>query len=172
LAAGVDEIAHLPGYYVDPAHPDWFPITEADAALAARKNVDVVTTTYVTADEVKNSEELKKAQAIQVHNLRLLHDAGVRLAIGPDVYGVTSLAEAMNLYQLKVFDNLTLLKMWSETTPEVIFPKRKIGHLQEGYEASFLVLEGCPIQDFANVKNIRLRFKQGHQIVERAAPSQ
>ena len=48
---------------------------------------------------------------IQVHNLRLLHDAGVELAIGPDVYGVTSLAEAMNLYLLKVFDNLTLLKM-------------------------------------------------------------
>jgi imidazolonepropionase-like amidohydrolase len=161
LAAGIDEIAHLPGYYVDPAHPDWFSITEEDAALAARKGVDVVTTTYVSADEIKEPEELKKAQAIQIHNLRLLHNAGVKLAIGPDVYGVTSLAEAMNLYQLKVFDNLTLLKMWSEATPEVIFPKRKIGHLQEGYEASFLVLDGNPLENFANVKKIRLGLKQG-----------
>ena len=169
LTAGVGEVAHLPGYYVDPAHPDWFRITEGDAALAAKKNVDVVTTTYVTADDVKDPEELKKAQAIQFHNLRLLQDAGVKLAIGPDVYGVTSLAEAMNLYQLKVFDNLTLLKMWSEATPEVIFPKRKIGHLQEGYEASFLVLDGNPVEDFANVKNIRLRFKQGHLIGDHAA---
>jgi hypothetical protein len=52
LAAGVDEIAHLPGYYVVPAHPDWFPITEEDAALAARKGVDVVTTTYVSTEPV------------------------------------------------------------------------------------------------------------------------
>jgi imidazolonepropionase-like amidohydrolase len=168
LAAGVDEIAHLPGYYVDPKHPDWFPITAADAALAARQGVDLVTTTYVATDEIKNPEELKKAQAIQVANLRLLHDAGVKLAIGPDVYGVTSLAEALNLYQLKVFDNLTLLKMWSEATPEVIFPKRKIGRLKDGYEASFLVLDANPLEDFANVKNIRLRFKQGQFIGDHA----
>jgi len=164
LAAGVDEIAHLPGYYVDPAHRDWFPIAPQDAALAARKGVDVVTTTYVSTDEIKNADELRKAQAVQVHNLRMLHDAGVKLAVGPDVYGVTSLAEAMNLYDLRVFDNLTLLKMWSENTPEVIFPNRKIGRLQEGYEASFLVLEGNPLEDFKNVRSIRARYKQGHFI--------
>jgi imidazolonepropionase-like amidohydrolase len=169
LAAGVDEIAHLPGYYPDLAHPDWFPITAADAALAASKGVDVVTTTYVPTDEVKDPEKLKKMQAIQVHNLRILHDAGVKLAIGPDVYGVTSLAEAMNLYQLKAFDNLTLLKMWTEASSEVIFPSRKIGHLQDGYEASFLVLDRDPIENFENVKGIRLRFKQGNFISDHAA---
>lgn len=169
LAAGVDEIAHLPGYYVDLAHPDWFPITEADAALAASKGVDVVTTTYVATDEIKDPEKLKKAQAIQTHNLRLLHDAGAKLAIGPDVYGVTSLAEAMNLYQLKVFDSLTLLKMWTEASAEVIFPNRRIGHLQEGYEASFLVLDRDPLENFENVKTIRLRFKQGRFIPDHGA---
>lgn len=161
LAASVDEIAHLPGYYLDPAHPDWFPITRQDAELAARKGVDVVTTTYVATAEIKQPDELDKARAVQIHNLRVLHDAGVRLAIGPDVYGVTALAEAMNLYALKVFDNLTLLKMWAETTPEVIFPERKIGHLGEGYEASLLVLNGNPLENFLNVRNIRMRFKQG-----------
>ncbi len=169
LAAGVDEIAHLPGYYVDLAHAEWFPITEADAALAARKGVDVVTTTYVATDEIKDPEKLKKVQAIQAQNLRLLHDAGVKLAIGPDVYGVTSLAEAMNLYQLKVFDNLTLLKMWSEDAAEVIFPNRKIGRLQDGYEASFLVLDRNPLENFENVKTIRLRFKQGGFLPDHAA---
>jgi imidazolonepropionase-like amidohydrolase len=165
LAADVDEIAHLPGYYVDPTHPEWFPITKEDAALAARKGVDVVTTTYVATDEIKKPEDLKKAQAIQINNLRLLHDAGVKLAVGPDVYGVTSLAEIMNLYQLKVFDNLTLLKMWSENSPALIFPGRKIGHLQDSYEASFLVLDGNPLEDFMNIEKIRLRFKQGNFIV-------
>ena len=77
------------------------------------------------------------------------------------MYGVTSLAEAMNLFEWKVFDNLTLLKIWSEATSELIFANRKIGRLQEGYEASFLVLDGNLLEDFAKVKNIRLRFKQG-----------
>ena len=164
LTAGVDEIAHMPGYYPDfssRANLSWFPITKQDAELAARKKVDVVTTTYVSQAELKNPDELKQARAIQAGNLRLLHKAGVKLAIGPDVYGVTSLAETMNLYDLKVFDNLTLLKMWCEATPEVIFPNRKIGHLKEGYECSFLVLSGDPIQDFANVQKIEMRIKQG-----------
>ena len=51
--------------------------------------------------------------------------------------------------------------MWSEDTPHMIFPERKIGHLKEGYEASFLVLAGNPLEDFSQVKNIRIRFKQG-----------
>jgi len=164
LAAGIDEINHMPGYYPDLTHPDWFPITQADAAEAARKGTFVVTTSYVSTAEMKKPEEQKQARDIQIKNLRLLHDAGVKLAIGPDVYGVTSLAEAMNLYDMKVFDNLTLLKMWCETSPATIFPNRKIGQLKDGYEASFLVLGRNPLERFENVKDIKLRFKQGHWI--------
>ena len=65
---------------------------------------------------------------------------------------------------LAVFDNLTLLKLWCQATPQAIFPHRKIGRLREGYEASFLVLKGNPIDDFANVRKIALRFKQGRRI--------
>jgi hypothetical protein len=36
----------------------------------------------------------------------------------------------------------------------VIFTRRKIGELREGYEASFLVLKGNPIEGFANVRSI------------------
>jgi imidazolonepropionase-like amidohydrolase len=86
---------------------------------------------------------------------------GVRVAIGSDSYRQTSLAEALNLHRLEVFDNLTLLKMWCETTASAIFPERKIGYLKNGYEASFLVLNGDPLRDFANVQKIDKRFKQG-----------
>ncbi|MDX1502800.1 MAG: hypothetical protein R3325_10595 [Thermoanaerobaculia bacterium] len=41
------------------------------------------------------------------------------------------------------------------------FPERKIGHLREGFEASFLVLGGNPLDDFLQVANIQRRFKQG-----------
>ena len=76
----------------------------------------------------------------------------------------------MNLHEMKVFDNLTLLKLWCETTARAIFPKRKIGHLKKGYEASFLVLSGNPIENFDNVKGIKMRFKQGHRVTVDQAP--
>lgn len=169
VAAGVDEINHLPGYYPDFAHPEWFPITQQDAELAARKGVMVVTTTYVSAFELKDQSQVKRAEEIQRRNLRLLHEAGVKIALGSDVYGTTSVVEVMNLYHMKVFDNLTLLKMWCESTAETIFPKRKIGKLQDGHEASFLVLKGNPIENFENVKEITMRFKQGNLILPEAA---
>jgi len=164
LAADVDEINHLPGHYPDVTHPEWFAITAADAALAARKGTVVVTTTYVAETEMgkpEQAEELRKARAIQVANLKLLRDAGVKIAIGPDVFGVTSLAEALNLKRLGVFDNRTLLDMWCRVSAETIFPKRKIGQLRDGYEASFLVLGANPLDSFDAVKDIRMRFKQG-----------
>jgi imidazolonepropionase-like amidohydrolase len=91
----------------------------------------------------------------------VLKKHGVRIAIGSDSYRQTSLVEVLNLHRLKVFDNLTLLKMWCETTAATIFPQRKIGFLKEGYEASFLVLDADPLQDFANVQKIYTRVKQG-----------
>jgi imidazolonepropionase-like amidohydrolase len=121
----------------------------------------VVTTTYVVVEEVKKPDEVTRMREIQAANLKPLRDAGVKIAIGPDVYTVTSLEEAMNLYDLKVFDNLTLLKMWCETSAATIFSRRKIGRLSDGYEASFLVLGGNPLERFENVKDIRVRFKQG-----------
>jgi len=54
-----------------------------------------------------------------------------------------------------------LLRMWTETTANAIFPGRKIGKLAPGYEASLLVLDGDPLVSFDNVKRIRLRVKQG-----------
>ncbi len=48
-----------------------------------------------------------------------------------------------------------------ETTAKTIFPERKIGALKPGYETSFLALEGNPLEDWQQVRKIKLRFKQG-----------
>ena len=45
----------------------------------------------------------------------LLNANGVRLAIGSDRPEDTSVAEFLYLKTLGMFDNLTLLKMWTET---------------------------------------------------------
>jgi imidazolonepropionase-like amidohydrolase len=103
----------------------------------------------------------QKAEKVFVRNLQLLKKHQVQIAIGSDSYPQTSAPEALYVYGLKVFDNLELLKMWCETTPATIFPRRKIGYLKNGYEASFLVLAGNPLQDFLNTQKIEMRVKQG-----------
>jgi imidazolonepropionase-like amidohydrolase len=108
------------------------------------------------------NENEKRFRKITIQNLRHLQDAGVPLIVGSDTHpGTGALAEIEFLRDTEVFSNLELLKMWSETTPHVIFPRRKIGALEEGYEANFLVLEENPIQDFSRLKRIRMRVKQG-----------
>lgn len=141
-----------------------FRITERDALLAARNRVAVVTTLVSAIERALQKEEGGPSDELRdllVHNLRLLRKHRVHIAVGSDSYRQTSLVEALSLHKLGAFDNRTLLKMWCETTATTIFPKRKIGYLKEGYEANFLVLDGDPLQDFANVQKIDRRFKQG-----------
>ncbi|MDR4496027.1 MAG: amidohydrolase family protein [Nitrospirales bacterium] len=185
VQGNVDEIAHLPGWFLpSPAQHSAVLLTEEDAKLAATNRTVVVTTTvaqhfhpaghhqadsngshhsHPTSEghEKQTAEQTSDvARDIQRHNLRILHQAGVTIAIGSD-HAETALAEALHLHQLRVFDNLTLLKMWCETTPQTIFPSRKIGRLDEGYEANFLVLKQNPLKDFRHVQDITFRFKQG-----------
>jgi imidazolonepropionase-like amidohydrolase len=51
--------------------------------------------------------------------------------------------------------------MLVETTPQAIFTSRKIGRLEEGYEASLLVLRENPLEDLERLGDVRLRMKQG-----------
>jgi imidazolonepropionase-like amidohydrolase len=170
--AGVDEINHLPGFRPENngivkgyQNLDRYGISEADAELAARRKIVVVTTSGESIDfSFKEGSSMKNAAEVRemlTHNLRILNRHGVRLAIGSDAFRKTSQPEALSLARLGAFDNLTLLKMWTENTAWTIFPKRQIGHLREGYEASFLALSGDPIKDFTNVQRIELKVKQG-----------
>ena len=159
VVAGVDEIAHFP--LLDVA-----PLTAQDARLAAAKRIVVDTTLSVPFPALVQQGLVRAADvpAIRIAlaaDLKLLRESGVRLAVGSDNVTDSSVRELFHLKELGVFDNLTLLKMWAETTPQSIFPKRNIGALSDGAEASFLALEGNPLEDLQNVRRIRLRFKQG-----------
>ena len=103
-------------------------------------------------------------RAVQSASLRTLTDSGVALAIGSDNVSDSSVLEAEHLQSLGVVDPLALLKLWTEDTPRSIFPQRRIGFLRDGYEASFLALEGNPLEDWRNIRRIKLRFKQGLEV--------
>ena len=180
VEAGVDVVMHLPAF-PDPLDrqaayrnkSNWeerYTISPSDIKFAAERGVMVVTTAASGSAEnfekpnslPSMNENEKRFRKITIQNLRHLKDAGVPLVVGSDTHpGAGALAEIEFLRDAEVFSNLELLTMWSETTPRAIFPQRKIGALEEGYEANFLVLEGNPIQDFSRVKKIRIRVKQG-----------
>ncbi|MDM7921022.1 MAG: amidohydrolase family protein [Pyrinomonadaceae bacterium] len=157
VESGVDEISHLPYLGSEP-------ISAADAKLAAKKGIVVVTTakliTWIPKNALPDSERPGVEKA-QIANLKMLLDNKVKVAIGSDNTSDTSVAEIEYLRGLNVFNDRTLLKMWTETTPRAIFPDRKIGKLANGYEASFLALEADPLADLMNVKKIKYRFKKG-----------
>ena len=178
VAAGVDEINHLPGFRPERdalAGYDRlarYVLTDADARQAAAHQVVVVTTVsgvleILAADtSAADRARVRAVRTMIVGNLRTLHRRGVPIALGSDRFRSTSSAEAFALHRLGVFDDLTLLKMWCETTAATIIPWRKLGKLADGYEASFLVLDGDPLADFEHVRGITLRVKQGRILPE------
>jgi imidazolonepropionase-like amidohydrolase len=165
--AGVDIIAHMPGYgYLGGADSAKYVLTPEMARAAATRGTAVITT--LSFGRRANAPDRNAAQAqrdaVSARNLRTLKEAGVVIAIGSDNFGATSRSEALYLSDLGVFSNAELLRMWSMTTARMIFPQRRLGALQDGHEASLLVLDADPIADFANTGKIRLRMMQGRLV--------
>jgi imidazolonepropionase-like amidohydrolase len=168
LKAGVDEMSHLPGYYFGlEDDPRKYELTEEDVKETARRGVwvDIVPVAieiFNPQDPILKAQIKERIDAVKIHNLKLLKRFNVKIAFGSDWHGRTPVIDVLYLQKLSVFSNLEMLRIWCEDTPRSIFPNRKIGLLKAGYEASFIVLDGNPLVDFEQIKNIRLRFKQGY----------
>jgi hypothetical protein len=166
-AAGVDEAAHVPGYAADApkAFKSLRPyfITDADARAAAREHM-VMTATASQAAYEKDPDERARMRSLLKANLVKLKNAGVRLLIGTDRQPDAGPEEATYLVDLGIFTRAEALNTLSLTTPQWIFPGRRIGRLATGYEASFLVLGGDPIRNFKEITDIRRRVKKGMQV--------
>ncbi len=169
LAAGVDVIAHLPGYAntLDEA-PERFALSEAAAAQAARQHTAVITTTAATALFKVDEASLAALRDVQRANLARLQAAGVPLLLGSDVFIGTARAELHALNALGM-DRTTLLRLATIATPRALFPSRKLGCFEPGCEASFLVLGGDPLADLTQVDMPMLRVKQGRLLTRLAA---
>lgn len=173
LKINLDGFAHAPGYGWDGDEKtrSEYEISDADLKLAAKKKIVVIPTARIGefyasgsnsgSDFTDKEARVKRAIERQKTLLNRMKKAGVTIAFGSDNFGHFLSDELDYLTANKFFDNLFLLKTAVETTPQTIFPTRKIGKLENGYETSFIVLSGNPIEDFAATKNINFRFKQG-----------
>lgn len=166
VRAGVDEINHLPGYQVrwkDGYDAAYYRITAATARRMKRRKIHADASYSLVETELfeKDSLRIKQRLAVQKANLLLLKKFKVSVTIGCDSYNLTAKTEMDYFRKLGIYSNLELLKMWSEVTAKAIFPNRKIAALQEGYEASFLVLGQNPLMSEEFRYHITLRIKQG-----------
>jgi len=169
LDAGIDALAHLPSGNDGIGVSDEEFWLEGETIQRAGRDSVTLTPTASLLVEDADPDTLQKEISRQREQLRNLHEAGVRVALGADEWEKTALYEAMYLHEHKFFDNETLLKIWTETTPQAIFPDRKIGRLVQGYEASFLVLAENPLDKFEAVRSIQRGVKQGKTIIDRAS---
>ena len=150
------QIGEGTGYGAEEIEP-WL-LTPADAMAARRAGTAVITTLMPSAPDDPRADLFR---TVHEKNLRLLNQTGVTLVVGSDQFAGTSVDELFYLQSLGVLDAAALLQLIAVQTPRVIFPDRQIGHLREGFEASFLVLGGNPLEDLAHVRDIRLRVKNG-----------
>jgi hypothetical protein len=164
VAAGVDEAAHMPGYVALEDPVSKYAITDADAAAAAKARITVVTTAWLGGNTRDPAKRLPAVQAMQKANLQKLQAAGVPLILGTDGDAGSVIKEARYLVSLGVVDAPTALRLLSVDTPRYIFPERKLGALEPGYEASFLALKADPGSDLATLSQIDLRVKQGLEL--------
>jgi imidazolonepropionase-like amidohydrolase len=166
VAGGVDDVAHMPGTgYDSTLGYDAFRIKPADAALAASHNVTVMTTLQWLSD-LDSSDRESVVRNVIKPNVALLRSYRIPILLGSDEFRASPVHEAEVVASLGVFSNRELLELWTHTTPQSLFPRRKIGKLADGYEASFLVLRTDPIADFSAIHSIALRVKQGRVLAE------
>lgn len=169
LAAGVDAIAHLPGYAnTADEPPEVFALSDAAAQLAARQRTAVITTTAATALFKLDTAPLAALREVQRANLAKLQAAGVPLLVGSDVFMGTARAELHALADLGL-ERATVLRLATQDTPRALFPRRNLGCFDPGCEASFLLLGGDPLADLTQVDMPLLRVKQGRLLTRLAA---
>lgn len=137
VAAKVHALVHLPYVIDEDRDVADLLLTAADAAAMAASGISVVPT--VTVSHIRyDGEKLATIQAVHRHNLTLLKDAGVRIGLGADQWTLNMHDELAYIRALAIFDGNEVIAMATANGAHIAFPERKIGKIEEGYEASFL----------------------------------
>jgi imidazolonepropionase-like amidohydrolase len=158
---GVDGIANLPAAADSTKGPK---LEAADWAKLAKKKTPVIP--LLSHAQTQGADA--GSQEIQAQRLKELLDNGVQVVIGSDDPQRTIRAELNYWFQNSRIDYGKALQIVCVATPQAIFPGRKIGRFDEGYEASFLVLDDNPLNNILKLRAISWKAKQGKIIAPTA----
>ncbi len=172
LDAGVDGLAHLPGYSASGAPSPPYVLDDGLVADLAARALPVTPTLargpaqlpFVPEQYRPSAEEQAAGRQFHRNLLRRLAAAGVPLALGADMGGLTARDEARYAVEIGGLTPAQALRSWSVDTPQAIFPDRATGRLADGFEASLLALACDPTEDWNCTDRIVRREKQGEPV--------
>ena len=166
VKAAVFAIVHAP--YAAPTEKllaENFMLTADDASAAAKAGIIVVPT--ATAPLLNyDGAKLAAIQAIQRHNLTLLRDAKVKLAVGADNYSRGLHDEVTTLRSFALFEGAEIINMATINGAELAFPERNIGKFANGYEASFIGYYFSPIGFWGSLNEPVIGMRAGMTMID------
>ena len=158
MKLGVDAFGNVPGNNWDGSgDAAKYDLSDDDLKKLAKKKTPVVAL-------FSHSQTVSGRTGAQEANgklLKRLFDNNVNIVIGSDDPQRNIRSELNYWFSLGVQDNKKVLKALCENTPKAIYPKRKIGKFDDGYEASFLVLTSNPLENFQKARLPVMKVKQG-----------
>lgn len=166
--AGADVAAHLPGYGgAEAPELESKRLTPGIAALVAASGMRVIPTYALIRGSAYEAEqpldpELAEQAAVQRENLRLLREAGVTFLMGTDGRGPIW-TEAEHLVEIGAFDHHDAAAMVLGSAA-LMFPERRVGCLEVGCEADFLILGADPTVNVRALRAIEGRVMQGQEL--------
>lgn len=164
--ARVAAIVHLPYKFskTDPTGADLM-ITADDARAAAAASIFVVPTLTAGFTDYDGAK-LAMIEAVQRHNLTLLRDAGVRIAIGADNYRLGLHDELTLMRATALFEGAAIIDMATTNGAQLAFTGRKIGVFDVGNEASFIAYFQSPLSDWAGTRTPVEGMRAGHVLID------
>ena len=161
LKLGVDGIANLPGYnWNGSGDVKKLELSDADLKLLAKKKTPVVT----LFSHAQSATPRPAVQAFHSGTLKRLFENNVNVVLGSNDSQRTGRAELNYWHMLGSLNTSSTLKVLVETTPRAIFPKRKIGKIEDGYEASFIVLSDNPLTNILKIRASAFKMKNGQWV--------
>lgn len=165
--AGVDTVAHLPGYRIAEGHTIAdYRLPDSAVKRAAEKGVTVIPTMAASSYYVKaHPADAAKVAGLYADNLRLLRKHRVRLLTGSDRFEGSVLDEIQALVRTRLFSAVDLVDMATVDTPKWMFPMRRVGCLKVGCEASFSVYAKNPLEDLSRLASPASVVNRGTMVV-------
>lgn len=163
LQLGVDGFANLPGSNWDGSgDAGRYELNDQDWKKLAKKKTPVIP----LFSHAQTVTPRPGAQTQQAKLLKQMLDNGVNVIAGSDDQQRTIRGEVNYWFQFGDLNYAQAIQILCTNTPQAIFPNRKIGRFEDGYEASFLVLSDNPLQNLLKIRAIAYKVKNGLVIKE------
>ncbi len=117
-------------------------------------------------EKFPNFENVRRCLPALYRNLRRLHEAGVPIALGTDMWAFPGLGVSIeaDLYVKAGFSPLEAIRSATETSARSLGLEKERGTLAPGKRADFLVLEDDPVRDVRNLRRLHDIYKAGARV--------